>query len=117
MNETEPRTPSAGPEPRASATGERRPSSPRKIASARANGPRSRGPNIAEGEARSSLNSLKHGLTAETVVLANEDPRQLEMLRAAYLDYFSPRNAIEPDLVDEWPSPSGVSAAPGRWKA
>ena len=81
-----------------------RPSSPRKIASARANGARSRGPVTPEGKVRSARNALVHGLTAATIVLGNEDPAQYESLRAAYLAWFQPRNTIEVDLIDEMAS-------------
>ena len=40
------------------------------------NAQRSTGPRTEEGKAASSLNSLKHGLTAKTVVLPGEDPAE-----------------------------------------
>jgi len=42
------------------------------------NAQHSTGPRTEEGKAASSLNSLKHGLTAKTVLLPGEDPALFE---------------------------------------
>jgi hypothetical protein len=47
----------------------------------RANSLQSTGPKSALGKARSSMNACKHGLTAQTVVIGDEDPAQFDALR------------------------------------
>ena len=41
----------------------------------RANAKRSTGPKTETGKALSRMNAHKHGLTAETIVIGDEDPR------------------------------------------
>ena len=65
----------------------------------RINGSKSRGPKTEEGRRAVSLNAVKHGLTAETVVLPNESEEQYEAELQAYLDHFAPANKPEADLV------------------
>jgi len=48
--------------------------SPARIAANQANSKKSTGPKTVEGKSRASLNSLKHGMRAETVVLPTERP-------------------------------------------
>jgi hypothetical protein len=59
------------------------------------------GPRTDEGKARSSMNSLRHGLTGKTVILPTEDPDQFEELIADYIRDFKPGTAVETDLVHE----------------
>ena len=66
----------------------------------RANATRSTGPKSLSGKARSSMNSCKHGLTAETVVIANEDPKEFDELRADLENDFRPQTRMERELVD-----------------
>ncbi|MGH9720498.1 MAG: hypothetical protein ACRD8O_09810 [Bryobacteraceae bacterium] len=75
--------------------------SQRKLASSRANGAKSRGPVTPEGRAKSSMNALKHGLTAETLVVDGENPDELPGLIAMTVDYFQPQNDFETELVLE----------------
>jgi hypothetical protein len=77
------------------------PSSPRKIASARANGAKSRGPASASGKQSSAMNALAHGLTARTVVLFNEPADQFQVQLRDYLDHFRPQTKPEDDLVHQ----------------
>jgi hypothetical protein len=77
--------------------------SPSKLQSdrARANGAKSRGPVTEEGRRKSSMNAIKHGLTAQTLVLPNEDPEEYQQMLDSYLDHFHPAGQIELDLVHE----------------
>jgi hypothetical protein len=76
-------------------------SSFRKIQSARSNGAKSRGPATEEGRARSSMNAIKHGHTAKTLVLPNEDPDEYREMLDSYIQHFHPISRIELDLVHE----------------
>jgi hypothetical protein len=77
------------------------PSSSRKIASARANGAKSRGPASEAGKHSSSLNAVVHGLTARTVVLYNEPADEYQAQLSDYLEHFSPQTKPEADLVHQ----------------
>jgi hypothetical protein len=48
----------------------------------RANAKQSTGPKTAQGKSRSSLNALKHGLSARDIVVWDEDPLEFESFRA-----------------------------------
>ena len=72
-----------------------------KSQSARANGAKSRGPATEAGKQRSSQNAIRHGLTAQTLVLPCEDPADYQRLLDSYLDYFHPSSPVELDLVQE----------------
>jgi hypothetical protein len=77
------------------------------IQASRINGAKSRGPITAQGKKNSSMNALKHGLTARTVVLCNEDHSLFEQLQQNYIDALQPTTAFELDLiqhmaVDQW---------------
>jgi len=76
-------------------------STQRKIDSARANGAKSHGPITEEGRKTSSMNALKHGLTARTVVLSNESGDEYNVLLDSYIDNLQPTGPIEMDLVTE----------------
>lgn len=76
-------------------------SSVRRIQSSRANGAKSLGPVTPEGRNIASLNGLRHGLTAKTVVLSNESPARFEHILQYYVDHFSPRTEVEMDIIEE----------------
>jgi len=76
-------------------------STQRKIDSARANGAKSHGPITEEGRKTSSMNALKHGLTARTVVLSNEDGDEYTGLLNSYIEELQPTSPVEMDLVTE----------------
>jgi hypothetical protein len=69
--------------------------------SSRINGAKSQGPKTPEGLGASSMNSVRHGITATTLVLHNEDPRQFIEMLNAYCEYLLPTNQIETDLVTD----------------
>jgi hypothetical protein len=66
----------------------------------RANAKRSTGPKTVAGKALSRMNAHKHGLTAETIVIGDEDPRAFDMLRAELEEEHNPRPGIESELVE-----------------
>jgi hypothetical protein len=59
------------------------------------------GPKTPEGKRRSSLNSMRHGLTSQTIVLPQEDASKFDELLADYIDQYSPETKLELDLVHE----------------
>ena len=73
----------------------------RKSQSARENGAKSRGPKTDAGKQRSSQNALRHGLTAQTLVLPSEDPADFQRLLDSYLQQFRPAGPVELDLTHE----------------
>jgi hypothetical protein len=46
------------------------------------------------------MNSYKHGLTAETIVIGDEDPKAFDRLRAELEEEYNPRPGIESELVE-----------------
>jgi len=75
------------------------PSSQRKLDSARANAAKSTGPRSQRGKTAVALNSVTHGLTAQTVVLQNESEEEYEIELQHYLEHFLPQGKPEIDLV------------------
>ena len=67
----------------------------------RANAQHSTGPRTDAGKQRSSLNAIRHGLTAQTVVLPSEDPAAYEAHRRQFLDEYQPATPTETQLVQE----------------
>ena len=76
-------------------------SSERRIESSRANGKKSHGPVTPEGKQRASSNSLKHGLTAETLVLSNEKRDEFDRILLGNEAEFTPETETETHLVRE----------------
>jgi len=74
-------------------------SSLRKIESARANGAQSSGPTTTEGRQAVALNAVRHGLTAQTVILKNESLEEYQAELQRYLDHFQPQGVPEEHLV------------------
>jgi hypothetical protein len=67
----------------------------------RANSQHSTGPRTEPGKQRSSLNALRHGLTAQTAVLPTEDPETYQRHIQQFLDEYAPATATETQLVHE----------------
>ena len=66
----------------------------------RVNAKRSTGPKSTQGKALSRMNAYRHGLTAETIVIGDEDPRAFDRLRAQLEEEYDPRPGIESELVE-----------------
>jgi hypothetical protein len=73
----------------------------RQLEANRLNAAKSTGPRTEEGKARSRANALKHGLTAESIILTGEDPAVVEELKDALWLQFDPATALEDHLVDQ----------------
>ena len=74
-------------------------SSFRQIEANRGNALRSTGPKTEAGKRRSRRNAVRHGLTAETVVVALEDIEDYQALEAAIIADYDARAAVERELV------------------
>lgn len=66
----------------------------------RANGRKSTGPRTQAGKARSRLNSRKHGLTAEKLIIVGERAEDFDALRAELFEEFAPRSALAAEQVE-----------------
>ena len=75
--------------------------SARKRAAARANGAKAKGTKTPAGRARSALNATKHGVLANTVILATESREIYDALRANYIARYQPADPVELDYVEE----------------
>ena len=67
----------------------------------RANAKRSTGPTTELGKSRSKMNALKHGLSAQKVVIGDEDARDFEALRAALERDWQPDTALEREWIEQ----------------
>jgi len=67
----------------------------------RANALRSTGPRTPAGKQRSSLNALRHGLTAASAVLPSEDRSAYDAHRRRFFDEYQPATPTESHLVME----------------
>ena len=73
----------------------------KKTAANRRNARKSTGPRTPEGKAKASMNALRHGLRARSVVLRDEDQEEFDQLHAGLQNRYQPRNAAEQHLVDQ----------------
>jgi hypothetical protein len=71
------------------------------IAANRANARKSTGPRTVEGKQRSSMNPLKHGLSARTIVLSHEDEIGYQETRGSLYQQYQPATPQECMLVDQ----------------
>ena len=76
-------------------------SSTKQVAANRRNGARSTGPRTKPGKARSRRNALKHGLSAEQVVMLGEDPAAFEALRDDLYAHYQPADPVAINLVEQ----------------
>ncbi len=67
----------------------------------RANSQHSTGPRTEPGKQRSSLNALRHGLTAASPVLPSDDRAAYESHRRQFFDEYQPATPTETQLVQE----------------
>jgi hypothetical protein len=74
-------------------------SSLRQIAANRRNALKSTGPITAEGKERSRGNAVRHGLSAETVIAALENPEDYQAFEAAVIADYDAETAVERELV------------------
>ena len=65
----------------------------------RENARRSTGPRTEIGKKRSSLNSLRHGLTGQTIVLPSEDLAAYQAFSKRFFDDLKPSGMLEEQLV------------------
>ena len=65
----------------------------------RQNAQKSTGPRTENGKRRSRLNALRHGLAAETVVEALENPASYKKFQAAIVSHYAPQSPVEYELV------------------
>ncbi len=65
----------------------------------RQNAQLSTGPRTEAGKLRSSLNSLRHGLTSRTVVLPTEDAAAYDAHLQRFIQQFQPQGPLEEQLV------------------
>jgi hypothetical protein len=71
----------------------------RQIEANRRNALSSTGPKTENGKRRSRHNAVRHGLTAETVVVALEDIEDYQAFEAAVIADYDARTAVERELV------------------
>ncbi len=65
----------------------------------RINGAKSRGPKTAEGKAISAKNAVRHGLSAETIILDHESQDSFQQLLDEYMEELQPVGICEHHLV------------------
>jgi inosine-uridine nucleoside N-ribohydrolase len=68
---------------------------------ARQNGAKAAGTKSPEGIKKSSMNALRHGLTAKSLVLTNESQAQFDELLKHYVETYHPASIVELDLVHD----------------
>ncbi len=73
----------------------------RQIEANRRNALKSTGPKTDAGKQASRRNSIRHGLTAETVIGALEDAKDYKMFEAAVTADYDAQSAVERELVPD----------------
>ena len=75
-------------------------SSQQRLEANRANAKRSTGPKTEPGKVRSKMNAVRHGLSAQAIVIEGEDPRQFEALRVGLERDFAPDTTLAREFVE-----------------
>src|SRR5260370_8602695 len=73
----------------------------KKRAPNRRNARKSTGPKSDEAKARTRMNAVRHGLTAQQAVLPHEDSRNYDQIRAGMIEAHTPEDSAELALVEE----------------
>jgi hypothetical protein len=73
----------------------------KQAAANRRNAAKSTGPRTKSGKVRSSGNALKHGLSAEQVVMLDEDPAAFDALRSNLFEHYQPTDPVAEHLVEQ----------------
>ena len=73
----------------------------KQVAANRQNAQKSTGPRTKSGKVRSSGSALKHGLSAEQVVIFDEDPAAFEALRDDLYAHYQPSDPVDDALVEQ----------------
>ena len=76
------------------------PVSEKRARASRVNGAKSSGPRTPEGKARSSMNAVRHGLTAQSAVLPGEDRAALDELSRGLLAQLRPADPLQRVLAE-----------------
>lgn len=73
--------------------------STRQFEANRRNALKSTGPRTESGKRHSRVNALRHGLAAETVVEALENPKTYKKFQATIVSHYAPQSPVEHELV------------------
>ena len=97
----------------------RRATSEKQKAANKRNAKKSTGPRTAEGKGNSKYNAVTHGMTARSVLLPDDDPGRLDVLRREMIGDLRPRNSLEATLIvriadDKWISDRSEESADRR---
>jgi hypothetical protein len=71
----------------------------KQIEANRRNALKSTGPTTPQGKERSRCNAVRHGLTAETIIVALEDSKDYESFEAAVISDYDAESTVERELV------------------
>jgi hypothetical protein len=98
--ETVPAPLNPAPQIRAAPAARKRQTSERRTAASRANGAKSHGPKTHAGKARSSANSLTHGIYSRGCLIPGECQVTFDRMLSDYMARLQPRDQVEENLVN-----------------